>query len=78
MPFKELAYSYPDLFETVSIHQELKDDGVVDQGGELARKFGIKQAGLYLIRPDGYIAYRQQGLKIQSFSRYLERLLYAR
>ncbi|MDX1258705.1 FAD-dependent monooxygenase [Exiguobacterium sp. K1] len=78
LPFKELAYSYPDLFETVSIHQELKDDGVVDQGGELARKFGIKQAGLYLIRPDGYIAYRQQGLKIQSFSRYLERLLYAR
>ncbi|WP_029330577.1 FAD-dependent monooxygenase [Exiguobacterium oxidotolerans] len=77
-PYKELAYSYPDLFETVSIHQELKEDGVVDQGGELARKFGIKQCGLYLIRPDGYIAYRQQGLKIKPFSRYLERLLYAR
>jgi len=77
-PFKELAYTYPDLFETVPIHQSLKEDGVVDQGGELARRFGIKQSGLYLIRPDGYIAYRQQGLKSKSFARYVERLLYAR
>ncbi len=43
-PFKELAYTYPDLFETVPIHQSLKEDGVVDQGGELARRFGIKQS----------------------------------
>jgi hypothetical protein len=77
-PFKELAYTYPDLFETVPIHQSLKAAGVVDQGGELARRLGIKQSGLYLIRPDGYIAYRQQGLKSKSFSRYVERLLYAR
>ncbi len=76
--FETLSHRYPELFETVTIHQDLVKDGVIDQGGELSRKFGIHQSGIYLVRPDGFIAYRQQGLKLEPLQAYIEHLLYAR
>ncbi len=40
---------------------------------DLYARFGIRQEGLYAIRPDGYIAYRSASLNFAGFAEYLHR-----
>ncbi len=46
---------------------------VVILENSLRSLYGISQTGIYLIRPDRYIAYRQQGLDLPNFEKYLEK-----
>lgn len=45
-----------------------------DAAGEMHRHFGARSESLYLIRPDGYVAYRCQPADEHRFSAYLDRL----
>lgn len=54
--FPELGKTEPWTFQDVS--------------GILSKKYGLGE-GLYLIRPDRYVAYRQQGFDFEDFQKYL-------
>jgi hypothetical protein len=45
----------------------------VDQPGLVYERYGLKGAGLYLIRPDGYVAFRAPGTGLQTIRAYLQR-----
>jgi hypothetical protein len=60
--------AYPDL---IAFH----DLRLLAGAQALYETFGMKQQGYYLVRPDGYIAYRSASLLTQHFSAYLERFL---
>jgi 2-polyprenyl-6-methoxyphenol hydroxylase-like FAD-dependent oxidoreductase len=45
-----------------------------DAEGELHRRFGARSECLYLVRPDGYVAYRCQPADEHRFSSYLDRV----
>jgi 2-polyprenyl-6-methoxyphenol hydroxylase-like FAD-dependent oxidoreductase len=45
----------------------------VDQSGLVYERYGLKGAGLYLIRPDGYVAFRAPGTGLQTIRAYLQR-----
>jgi 2-polyprenyl-6-methoxyphenol hydroxylase-like FAD-dependent oxidoreductase len=47
------------------------DDEVLDPDGRLLRRLGVRGSGIYLVRPDGYIAYRASGTDLDAVSRYL-------
>jgi hypothetical protein len=44
-----------------------------DTDGEMHRRFGARSECLYLVRPDGYVAYRCQPADEHRFSAYLDR-----
>jgi hypothetical protein len=45
---------------------------IVDREAALARRYGMEAGGLYLIRPDGYVAYRSRSLSgLESYLRLL-------
>lgn len=62
----------PGLWKTVVIASspEMKGAGYQDENGSLSKKYGLCE-GLYLIRPDRYVGYRQQGFNLNSFQEYL-------
>lgn len=47
---------------------------LVDAEGEMHRRFGARSECLYLVRPDGYVAYRCQPADEHRFSAYLDRV----
>ncbi len=76
---ENLNLSSQTLWKTVFICRDYSELGNTeaytfqDMNGILAKKYGI-QDGIYLIRPDRYIAYRQQGFNFKDFQRYLLRI----
>ncbi len=48
---------------------------VLDPEARLTRRYGMEQGGLYLIRPDGYVAYRSR--RWQGLNSYVERVILA-
>jgi 2-polyprenyl-6-methoxyphenol hydroxylase-like FAD-dependent oxidoreductase len=46
----------------------------VDASGLVYERYGLKGAGLYLIRPDGYVAFRAPGTGIRTLRAYLQRM----
>ncbi len=59
-----------------SIAEMLRWNGgvIVDTSGEVARLFGAALGCLYLIRPDGYVAFRADRLDARSVTNYLSSL----
>jgi 2-polyprenyl-6-methoxyphenol hydroxylase-like FAD-dependent oxidoreductase len=53
-------------------------DAWVDESGEGYRRYAVTDAGYYLIRPDGYIAFRAAGLTPEPLAAYLHRVFNAR
>lgn len=49
-------------------------DAWVDESGEAYRRYAVTGAGYYLIRPDGYIAFRSAGLAAAPLAAYLHRV----
>ena len=46
----------------------------VDESGLVHERYGLKGAGYYLIRPDGYVAFRALGSGLQPVRAYLQRM----
>jgi hypothetical protein len=44
-----------------------------DEPGLVHERYGLKGAGYYLIRPDGYVAFRAPGTDLQPLRAYLQR-----
>jgi 2-polyprenyl-6-methoxyphenol hydroxylase-like FAD-dependent oxidoreductase len=53
---------------------DVAGDLVNDDGGVLHELYGLSGPGLYLIRPDGYIAFRTPGLDTAALAAYLRRV----
>jgi hypothetical protein len=50
-------------------------DALVDPAGAVARRYGIGDAGLALVRPDGYLGYLSTGADDRAVTEYLTDLL---
>jgi hypothetical protein len=61
---KQVQNDYPDLIEINEILLSIQTQSIY-------KKFGIKENGYYLVRPDGYIAYRCNSLNFYNFFVYL-------
>ena len=46
----------------------------VDEPGLAHERYGLRGAGLYLIRPDGYVAFRAPGTDLRPLRAYLQRV----
>jgi 2-polyprenyl-6-methoxyphenol hydroxylase-like FAD-dependent oxidoreductase len=46
----------------------------VDESGLVHERYGLKSAGYYLIRPDGYVAFRAPGSELRLLRAYLQRV----
>jgi hypothetical protein len=47
------------------------DASLVDEKGHALVRLGVRNAAQYLVRPDGYIAFRSGGRAFESLDRYL-------
>ncbi|MFQ4146632.1 FAD-dependent monooxygenase [Chlorogloeopsis sp. ULAP02] len=58
------------------IPKDLRWQGSIflDPQGECHRRYGASSASLYLIRPDGYIAYRSQAANVNQLMAYLQKV----
>ena len=50
------------------------DDQLVDESGVAFERLGIVESGIYLVRPDGYVAYRCAGTGLSGVERWLGEL----
>ena len=50
-------------------------DVCVDHGGLAHARHGLTGAGLYLVRPDGHVAFRAPSLDAAPLAAYLDRVL---
>lgn len=67
--------AFPKSFwKTVFISNSTEASHFQDENGVVAQKYGLKD-GIYLIRPDRYVAYRQQGFDFENFQKYLSEIL---
>jgi hypothetical protein len=46
----------------------------VDEPGLAHKRYGLRGAGLYLVRPDGYVAFRASGTDLRPLQAYLHRV----
>jgi 2-polyprenyl-6-methoxyphenol hydroxylase-like FAD-dependent oxidoreductase len=68
-----IADAYRDV---VAVHRLTREDaaGVIyDVDGEAFAHLGLEVEAQYLVRPDGYIAYRSAGTDLRGVERYLDR-----
>jgi hypothetical protein len=60
----------------VVVHWMAREGGsgvLLDKVGQALGRLGIERLGLYLVRPDGYVAYRSAGESLAGLERYLRR-----
>jgi hypothetical protein len=53
-------------------------DALVDASGDALARLGVRDDALYLVRPDGYVAYRCAGRNLAGVEQYLARWFIAR
>jgi 2-polyprenyl-6-methoxyphenol hydroxylase-like FAD-dependent oxidoreductase len=72
--------SLADRYEhVVAVHQLAREGGrghLQDRNGNTFGRLGIKRLGQYLVRPDGYVAYRSTGKDLSGLERYLDRWIH--
>jgi 2-polyprenyl-6-methoxyphenol hydroxylase-like FAD-dependent oxidoreductase len=77
---RDLVGEYEDLFEPHLLFAReparvrSETPVYVDESGFVHERYGMKGAGCYLIRPDGYIAFRAPGTHLQPLRAYLQKV----
>jgi 2-polyprenyl-6-methoxyphenol hydroxylase-like FAD-dependent oxidoreductase len=77
---RDLVGEYEDLFEPHLIFAReparvrSETPVYVDESGLVHERYGMKGAGCYLIRPDGYVAFRAPGTDLQPVRAYLHKV----
>jgi len=51
------------------------DDALVDESGVAFDRLGVRESAVYLVRPDGYIAYRCAGTDLRGVEQWLSELV---
>ena len=62
-----------DVLRAHHLTRSPSPDCLVDDAGTALSRLGVDDAGQYLVRPDGYIAYRCAGVDLGGLERYLAR-----
>ncbi len=58
-------------------HFSTRLPALIDTEGELAERYGAHKGGVFILRPDAYIAYRHPAFSHESLLRYLSRLFHS-
>jgi 2-polyprenyl-6-methoxyphenol hydroxylase-like FAD-dependent oxidoreductase len=66
-----LRQQYGRILKTYSLSLPGAGGLMVDEKGQAFARLGVKDAAQYLVRPDGYVAFRSAGRTFESLDRYL-------
>jgi 2-polyprenyl-6-methoxyphenol hydroxylase-like FAD-dependent oxidoreductase len=66
-----LADRFPELLAIHHLDREPASGALVDAGGEAFSRLGVEETAVYLIRPDGHIAFRCGGTALGGVERFL-------
>ena len=69
----KLAGRYADVLAVHRLSREAAAGVLHDRDGHVSARLGVEQAAQYLVRPDGYIAYRSGGTELRHLENYLAR-----
>jgi hypothetical protein len=66
-----LAQRFPDVVAISYLAREHSDEALVDSSGEAFTRLGVHRNAMYLIRPDGHVAFRSGGTELRGPAAYL-------
>jgi 2-polyprenyl-6-methoxyphenol hydroxylase-like FAD-dependent oxidoreductase len=66
-----LAQRFPDVLAINYLAREHSDEALVDSSGEAFTRLGVDRNAMYLIRPDGHVAFRCGGTDLRGPAAYL-------
>lgn len=67
----ELVRGFPGLIAIKHLTRDDAQTALVDVQGETLARLGVENAGQYLVRPDGHVAFRCAGTELSSTTAYL-------
>jgi 2-polyprenyl-6-methoxyphenol hydroxylase-like FAD-dependent oxidoreductase len=73
-----IATRYAPSVKVKRLARSPAPDVLVDAGGEALARLGVRDHAIYLVRPDGYVAYRCAGRDLSGVEAYLARWFIAR
>jgi 2-polyprenyl-6-methoxyphenol hydroxylase-like FAD-dependent oxidoreductase len=73
-----IGVRYADTVIVKRLARTRATDVLVDAGGAALARLGVRDDAIYLVRPDGYVAYRCAGLDLADVEAYLARWFIAR
>jgi hypothetical protein len=68
-----LQARFPETLTTYHLTRSQLPGVLLDESGDALATLGVTDTAHYLVRPDGYIAFRSAGHDLQSVGEYLER-----
>jgi Aromatic-ring hydroxylase, C-terminal len=68
-----LTASYPDILVVRHLTRSVAPDTLVDGSGEAFARLAVRDTAQYLVRPDGYVAFRCAGTSLGGVERFLNR-----
>jgi hypothetical protein len=71
---ERLRAAYPHLLSVYYLDRIVRQpdgDTLTDERGEALAKLGVHEAAQYLVRPDGYVAFRCAGRALDGLEKYL-------
>jgi len=72
---RRLHDRYGDALQVSRLERSTAGDFLLDPTGEALARLGVRETGLYVVRPDGYIGYRCAGTNLRGAERWLARWL---
>jgi 2-polyprenyl-6-methoxyphenol hydroxylase-like FAD-dependent oxidoreductase len=70
---REKFSKYPDFLRTIVLSTKETKDTILDENSDAHNAYGVRDLACYLIRPDGYIAFRSEPADIEAIGKYLKK-----
>jgi hypothetical protein len=68
-----LRERYGRALSVYRLSREPHEDALIDHVGDVHLRLGVQDAAQYLVRPDGYVAFRCAGNSLAALEDYLTR-----